>query len=795
MLQDLQKEKFLRLAQKGSAGQRNHDWYKYKEGDKHMRSIRKVKKSSIGRRLFAFGLAGLIVLQGIPVSAKQSYKKSYSVNGITYHDIYDGKTTGRGEDETDDAIAAVTYDGALEAWAKAAANVFASDKNYYFPYKGKSFDTSFGQKGKYVYVVGALGNSGRNLGVDNNITCPLKINTAYKNMDGDSKKEPKTQTGHDGNTKDRIMRTGLQVANSRNSALKAMMQLMKNMREGKMDADRMLDRNYIPALDNSDKDTVLYTFVGCNQQVGGTLKYEYNVFGLVFYDFQYCPIPNEDVTYFTDETNQVMENPSKYLVEDGLNRSIDGLGYTFHDDSEIDITSLDNSKSGTANTLTLSKSDSTTETMSNTFSKSETISYGQSITNTFNFGKNDAFFKDSLSIGFTFSEAYQSAFSETKTVSKTESDTSSASYQVPAYSIMSVSSDKTTQKVNIKYKNAVAMSYKVAIVGMNGTYYCDAGNLDLKGYTQNQICTIFGSANRQGENVDSTEDAITNMIKRYKKAKKDGNNANEENYYTLATKQYSKSIHEKNVSNNKKDNWLTNTPVVDWKNMEVMYKPFSDLNNTMDTKYHVMNVAGATIDGTAEVTKYTVSAPALCQPLNQTKAYMDNNLHTVVTSKNISVDDNINLSDFTVAGFFKNGTKFPLDSTKGKWVMVDDDGNEIEDSDVATLKKNAGKSLVLTPKKTGKVNLLYMIDEGDNAYYYLDTKNGNANTKITNDSLQSSAMIEVTIHSNAASAAAASIFAGENTAGVAAVVCVLILIVAGTGFVIYKKRKKGLKKA
>lgn len=741
----------------------------------------------MGRRLFALGMAGAIVLQGIPASAKQSYKKSYSVNGITYHDIYDGKTTGRGEDETDAAIAAVTRDGALEAWAKVAANVYASNEDYYFPYKDKSFNDSFGTKGKYVYVVGALGNSGRNLAADNNITCPLAINKAYKNMDGDSSKEPGKQGD---NVKDRIMRTGLQVANSRGFVLDAMMKLMEDMREGKMDAGRMKDRNYIPALDNSDKDTVLYTLVGCNQRVGGTLKYEYNVFGLVFYDFQYCPIPDENVTYFTDETNQVMKNPSKYMS--GENVSVDGLNYTFQSDSELDITSLDNSKSASTNTLTLSKSDSKTETVSNTFNKSETISYGQSISNSFSFGKQEAFFKDTLTIGFTFSEAYQSGFSETGSISKTEGGSSSASYQVPPYSIMSVSTDQTKQAVTLKYKNAVAMSYKAAIVGMNGTYYCDAGNLDLKGYTQNQICTIFGSVDGKGKSYDSTEDAITNMVNRYKKANKNGNNSNEENYYTLATEHYSKSIHDKNVSNGKKENWLATK--LDWKNMEKVYT-FSGLNSTMDNKHHVMDVAGATIEGTADITKYTVLSPALCQPLNQTKAYTDNNLRTVVTSKNITVDEDINLSDYTVAGFFKNGTKFPLDTTKGKWVMADDNGKEIKDSDVATLQKNAGKSSVLTPKKAGKVNLLYMIDEGDNAYYYLDSKNDNANTKITNDSLQSSAMIAVTIHSNAASAAAASIFSGENTAGLISIVCVLVLMVGGIGFVIYRKRKNGAKKA
>lgn len=752
-----------------------------------MRSLTKAKKLNMGRRLFALGMAGAIILQGIPASAQTDYKKSYSVDGVTYHDIYDGKATGRGEDETDAAIAAVTHDGALEAWAKVAANVFASNEDYYFPNGGKSFNDTFGTKGKYFNIVSALGNAGRKLPAagTESISCPLKLFTRYKPMNGKNE-EPKTAD----NVDDSIWRTGLQVANSRKSALDAMMQVVRDMRKGEMSTSMMLERNYIPQLDNSDKDNVLYTFVGSNQRVGLTLKYEYNVLGLVFYDFQYCPIPDEDVTYFTDETNQVIDNPSKYLAEDGLNRSVDGLGYTFHNDSKLDIKSLDNSKSATASTLTLSKSNATTKSMSNTVNNSKTVNYGQSISNTFSFGKMDAFFKDTLTIGFTFSEAYQSAFSETQSTSTTETDSSSATYQVPAYSIMSVSEDKTTQKVTVEYKNAVAMSYKVAVVGMNGTYYCDAGNLDLKGYTQNQICTVFGSADREGKNYDSTEDAITNMMKRYKKAKKDGNNANEENYYTLATKQYSKSIHDANVRDKKTENWLTKTPVVVWNDMEKMYS-FSDLNSTMDAKHHVMNVAGAKIDGTAEVTKYIVSDPALCKPLNQTKAYTDDNLRTAVTSKNISVDSSINLSEYTVAGFFNDGTKFPLDSTKGTWVMVDDNGNEIEDSDIATLKKNAGKNLVLTPKEAGTVNLMYAIDEGDNAYYYLDSNNGNKNTKITNDSLQSTAMIEVNIHSNAASAAAASIFAGENTAGGIAVICVIVLIVAGTGFVIYRKRKRG----
>ena len=750
-----------------------------------MRNLRKVKKMHIGRRLFAVSMAGVIVLQGIPASAQQNYKKSFSVEGVTYHDISDGKAAGRGEDVTDDAIAAVTHNGALEAWAKAASNVFASNNNYYFPYSDYSFNDTFGTGRKYLDIVSALGNSGRNLDADKSISCPLKINTRYKPMNK-KKKEPSTA----GNTKDSIWRTGLQVANSRKSAMDAMMQVIPDMRQGKMKASRMLERNYIPALDNSDKDNVLYTFVGSNQQVGGTLKYEYNVLGLVFYDFQYCPIPDEDVMYFSDETNDVMNSPSEYISETEPSDKVDvnGLQYFRSTNTNLDISTLDNSKSRTQSTLTLQKSEGITNSVTNTFSQSENISFGQTMSNAFKFGSTSAFFGDTLTLGFSFTEAYQTAFSNAENSGTSENKSSTASYQVPPYSIMSVARDTTEKEVELEYENAVAMSYKVAVVGMNGTYYCDAGNLDLKGYTQNQICTIFGSADRKGENYASTDDAISNMIKRYKKAKKDGNNANEENYYTLATKHYSKSIHDENVRDGKADNWLTKTPVIDWNSMGKVYAQ-DDLNSTMDKQHHVMNTAGAHISGKTTETKYTVYDAALYKPLKRTKAYADNNLHTAVTSKNISVDDSIHLSDYVVAGFFQDGTKFPLDSTKGKWVMADDNGTEIEDSDIAALEKNAGKNPVLKPKKAGTVNLLYMIDEGDNAYYYIDSNNGNKNTKITNDSLQSMATIEVKIHSSAASAAAVSIFSGENKAGVAAIVCVLVLIAAGTGFVIYRKRK------
>ena len=755
-----------------------------------MKNLGKVRKRNLGRRMLALGMAGALVLQGapamqgVPASAQSKYKDSFTVDGIKYHDIYNGSAS-RSSDVTDDVIAAVTYDGALQSWAKTAANVFASDGKYYFPYDKKSFNKTFGSSGKYIDLVSALGNSGRNLPGDKNISCPLSINTMYKNQDGKSK-DIGTQKD---NVKDRVMRTGLQVANSRKSALDAMMQIMQDMRQGKMKASRMLERNYIPALDNGDRDNVLYTFAASNQRVGGTLKYEYNVLGLVFYDFEYCPIPDESVTYFTDQTNDVMNHPSKYITESGLSKKVDGLQYSREANSTLDVSTLDNSKSSTPSTLSLSKSEGVTNSVTNTFTKSENISYGQSITNAFRFGKQTSFFGDTLTLGFTFNEAYSTAFSDAETSGKTDTKTSTASYQVPAYSIMSVAQDTTEKAVELEYKNAVAMTYKVAVVGMNGTYYCDAGNLDLKGYTQNQICTIFGSADRKGEGYSSTEDAITNMIKRCNKAKKDGNNANEENFYTLATKQYSKSMHDANVRDGKTDNWLSKTPVINWNNMN-NYCTQTDVNSQMDKKHHVMNVSGAHISGKTVETKYTVADPALCKPLNQTKAYTDDNLRTAVTSKNITVDSSINLSDYVVAGSFKDGTKFPLDATKGRWAMVNDDGKEISSSDVATLKKNAGKSLVLKPKKAGTVNLMYMIDEGDNAYYYLDTKHNNKNTKITNDSLQSSAMIEVNIHSNAASAAAASIFSGENKAGLAAIVCVLVLIVAGTGFVIYRKRRK-----
>lgn len=751
-----------------------------------MRNFKKGKKG-IGRRLFAFGMAGAIILQGTPASAGQAYKKSFSVDGVTYQDIYDGNVSERDTDETDAAIAAVTHKGALEAWAKVAANVFASNDKYSYPYSKDSFKDTFGTNGRYLDIVSALGNSGRNLAEDRNIPCPLKIKTRYKPMDKENK-EPETA----GNKSDSIWRTGLQVANSRRSALDAMMQVIPDMRANKyMTANRMIERNYIPALDNSDTDNVLYTFIGANQRRGKTLAYEYNVLGLVFYDFQYYPIPDEEVTYFSDETNNVMDSPSKYVnnTKPSDNVDVNSLKYFRTTDSELDVTTLDNSKRGTTGTGTKTMSEGTTNSVTNTFNKSKNISYGQTISNAFRFGRANDFFGSTLTLGFSFTEAYSTAFSNSETSGTSENKSSSVSYQIPPYSIISVVEDTTKREVELEYKNAVAMSYKVAVVGMNGSYYCDAGNLDLKGYTQNQICTIFGSADRKGENNASTEDAVTNMVKRYKKAKKDRNNANEEKYYTLATKHYSKSIHDTNVKDGKTENWLTKTPVVDWDSMDGVYNQ-ADLNSTMDERHHVMNVAGAKISGKTNETRYTVCEPALFQPLNETKAYTDDNLRTAVTSKNISVNDSINLSDYVVAGFFSNGEKFPLDAKKGTWMLVDDDGKEIKDSDIATLKKDAGKNLVLKPKKAGEVNLMYVIDEGDNAYYYIDAKNANKNTKMTNDSLQRAATIGVTIHSNAASAAAASVFSGENKAGVAAVVCVLVLIVAGASFLVVKRRKR-----
>lgn len=195
---------------------------------------------------------------------------------------------------------------------------------------------------------------------------------------------------------------------------------------------------------------IFYTYV-CNTDREDTAKYDYNGFLLLFYDF--------NMTAVCDDT--VYETMPNY-------------------DTPVIKTTVTTNRNAAATTTGISNSWTYSDSFSNTLSSSNTTT--DAMTHGWNVNIGGKFsVKEiggaSLSLGasgsYTTSEAY--TFSDSKSSSETYSQSSgeSLSVDLPAYTVGELVSTTTTGTATSTYACPIEITYKVALVAVNGRFYDD----------------------------------------------------------------------------------------------------------------------------------------------------------------------------------------------------------------------------------------------------------------------------------------------------------------------------------
>lgn len=205
---------------------------------------------------------------------------------------------------------------------------------------------------------------------------------------------------------------------------------------------------------------------------------------------------------------------------------------------------------------------------------------------------------------------------------------------------------------------------------------------------------------------------------------------------------------------------------LDWSSIKKQKHYIGNVINTLDTKYHSMSAVGAKMTGTESVMEYISSDPVTIKPLGSIMVYKDSALSNAVTEENIAVGKTLSFSNYTYKAFFNDGsTEYSdFDKKRGYWILTDENGNEIESSDVADLIIDGGHNQRLKTKTEGTVYVKYVInEEGDDRYYYY--LNGNSNNKnyVNNSDLTNALFIEINVHNSEVAATVASMFSADNT--------------------------------
>lgn len=602
----------------------------------------------------------------------------------TYRDIF--KNSSYRLDISDpDALfrATITNNDNLNRWAQLAYQIYKGNSNAYWDWDGGGFDKDFGT-GVYTDLVRDLAN---------------KI----------ARKGESTATVMES--------TGLTMARSFDAAIHEMLELQASLRNRNAKTSDFLARHGTVSLGSDEADTkdqtVFFTSVSVNDQYGSTFKYGYNTMGLIFYDFEIVPLVDEKPYYVKDYA--------------ALSPDIQHSSASMKNDSQKD-TSFSYDIGTTVST-------EVSNTIAHASSTSMTQSHGMAISFEEKFqeaGGGEFTAGLSYDYGFSVSNVFETSESDTRTYSDSYSDSVSTGIETPAHTQANIGT--TTQKAGFSmgYDCPVGVSYKVAVVSMNGTYYDDnVSILDMTtaDYEHNSFITVFGG-DKEGEN------AAKNLRQRYDNRSVAGNEVS--NGYT--------SLHSMDDGDISNELW--------WDKICSYGKPSrssdtSGYNPTLYTATEVLEllgnnepmiVTGAEIESTENVTDVQVED---FEPLFPLENVWVTNIKVQLRENTIEVPvgGEYYLIDITVGGFDKDNVPYyGFQSAWGSWELLDDATGQPLDPSIAeiTVSATTGKAKLKVYQDYDEIVLKYKIPE--NKYKAVGQEN-----YTTNADLKSTAFVDVVV--------------------------------------------------
>ena len=594
---------------------------------------------------------------------------------ITYYDIYKDDTDSR--KDTSNKVQflqdAILKQNLLHYWSQLAYQIFKSNSKIYFDHAGNGWDKDFGED-HYMDLIYHLQNT----------TSDKKVKS-----------------------------TGLTYCKNLNDVQKAADSSIADFIDRKVKADDFKKHSPIDELDDDTQRDVFYTLATIYDRYGGTFQYAYDCFGIAFYDFE-LNILSDGTLMHTALGNMTLEE----AIEKGS--TVPGFSYSASPGKKTTSSVTNGSAQDVASEQTIKKDMTLTD--SNSMTNTKEYSFSEMIGADFEVSKVLPHLKITARVEFTAGQVLSTAYTETKSVSETDSQSASISLSVPAHTEITIEQETTGSTVTLSYDCPVSISYKTALFALCGTFYddnCLIQSFTTAGYHQRSFISMFGN---------SSQNAIENL--------------------------YSRAVVNKDVPGNDKasattcgreydeDDWMNS---LDWnslfknkskpksKNIDESKLSTTEELVTQLTKNAPMSPTGGTLASEATSIHSTVYDAVALYHLKRIKT-MDGTVEY-----NIGLGDIIYASNIGLQGFNEQGVLYyGFSSDKGHWSLVDEDDNELEDDSIAVLETDPASGIVTVKGKgAGTAYMKYWIDEG--AYLAKD------GVMATNSNI-STARIKVIVH-------------------------------------------------
>lgn len=621
-----------------------------------------------------------------------------SVNGINYYNF------NSDVNKSDFLINALTqqYSGnsAVKSWAQVLYSMMSikGEGNGYQNRIGSSFDNVFG-KGEYIDLVAALTNGA---GTEN------------------------TQYGRGMLIQSTGLKTTSSIANVRNE----MLNLFTGIASYDSNNHNLNDPNelgkYLVKQDlfenvKSSSD-VVYTLCRVSDDSAKTgHDVSVSVIGMMFYNFRLVP-----------------------LIEDGNNPGNDTLNYDeVYTSNAENHSSVKIDKNNTGASVNSSKSYTSSVSSSTTNSHASTAGQTYSVTEGLSFSGKMPLLNVNTSVSLSSSQAFN--FSETDTVTtaitQTETNTDGLSYTIPPYSIAAVNCTSADETRNQSYDCPIALTYDVAFVG-NGCELAASSVFYTSFAYKSDYYATFGS----GES--SAVDVLHNIYKS-NGSKTDGftvkcTDSNNFNSYT--SDEWNKILN-KNIASNE-------------------YSSTAEHAIKFITSNQPMSYLGGKFTSDISSVSYTFDKYYALYPIDKIKIYKTNpasSAQTLVQHIDLDSEGSYRFQDYynTISAFDEHNSSWTnWDSTQGYWALITDDpstGEEkiikittepVSDGIVSVYKDTKTGLIYITPLKSGKSYIRYVINE--NVFQYYPNVPGDAtefstlNLKyVTNDDITAKGTIEI----------------------------------------------------
>ena len=385
----------------------------------------------------------------------------------SFVDIDDGKLEGRTSMTDNVSFYTAAVRKVLPNWASLAYNILGygggddSEDFLYWDHADKGFEKDFG-RGHYIYLYDAL--SGGN--------------------------------GEHSDGADKSKQSGLTSAKSLKEVYVRMTDDIAGCIGHKLSGSDF--RKYVP-LDGLSKDTteqdVIYATIACVDKLGGTFQYDFNGFGIAFYNFKVQQLNSENTL------NCAPENSAGYTYrgsqkEQDLITSALNTGY---EDASQSITLA----RGTEETVSTSTSESQEWSKGGSWGAAMSLKTSLGIP-----GEAGAELETSFSAQATMSELWAASMTKEKSITTTDNQSVTVNMTIPAHTQANTKQTSSTTTLSEDYDQPVGVSFNVIIFNMNGECYDDNAlvqEFHTAGYDQRSFSTTFG---------DDSTDAVQNLYLR-----------------------------------------------------------------------------------------------------------------------------------------------------------------------------------------------------------------------------------------------------------------------------------------